>query len=964
MEDYRKTPLWDSRRPVKERLDYLLSEMTTDEKLRFLATQTPALPRLGIGPFWIGGEAAHGVEARHDQDDLGSPEPTTSFPQPIGMSATWDPELIRQAGEVTGKEARVLYGRHPDRGLFRWAPTVDMERDPRWGRTEEGYGEDPHLTGAIASAYVRGMQGDDPEHLLISSALKHFAANNVEKGRGLKSSSLDARNRHEYYYEPFRRVIEEGGATSLMTAYNAVNGVTCMLDHRVNELIRGRWGLRGHVVCDGGAMSMVHNDRKATGSHAETIARSLKAGVDCMTDIPEAVEQAAREAYDRGWIDEADIDRALRHSFETKLRLGLYDAYDSNPWNHVEECELDSPENRRISLKTAEEAVVLLKNNGLLPLSAGTRAGLAGPLADKWYQDWYGGEPAYRTTVLDGIRSVTGRAPETADGLDLVLLCCGEGLYAALDEEGLLTVTKERDRAELLRIQDWGDGSITLYVPRLHRYLNVHDDGTMAADKEDIFGWFVKECFRMSGKQIRTWYGAALCLGSDGRIIAEKTVRESAIGVPQTGELQEKDDASDRRKTELSFTFEIIEDGTGQAVKLAEQCDVMILVLGCCPVINGKEDADRPSIRLAPSQRALAQAVYQANPCTVLVLLANYPYGIDWEQEHLPAILLSASGSQDMGNAVARTLFGLNAPAGRLNMTWYSQDAALPDMDDYDIIKTERTYRYYKEKPLYPFGHGLTYSPFVYEGLTVCEEGECLKAALTVTNAGTVVSDEVIQIYARRPEGRAPGPLRQLIGFSRIHDIVPGEKKEILFSIPKKELRCYDVARGDFLVEEGQYVIEAGASSSDIRLQKEIFLSGEKAGPRKMGRFVWADHWDDYENAVLGKGPAQASSEGCSTFAGEKGQKARLWYRDCEGLETGCRLVFHLDAPVQGGITAYAGGQAVASWSGQTDGFTDISRTCKEVPVEAEGELLLILEQGIRLAGFTIFTRSLHCPDD
>ncbi|MDO5346208.1 MAG: glycoside hydrolase family 3 C-terminal domain-containing protein [Lachnospiraceae bacterium] len=954
MEDYKKTPLWDSRLPLEERLDYLLSEMTMEEKLGFLATRTPALERLGIGPFWIGGEAAHGVEARHDQDEIGVPEATTSFPQPVGMSATWDPELIRQAGRVTGMEARALYGRHPDRGLFRCAPTVDMERDPRWGRTEEGYGEDPFLTGKMASAFVRGMQGDDPNHLLISSALKHFCANNVENGRGVKSSSLDARNRHDYYYEPFRRVIQEGGATSLMTAYNEVNGVVCMLDHRVNELIREKWGLNGHVVCDGGAMSMVANDRKETSSHAETIARSLKAGVDCMTDIPEVVEQAAREAYARGWITREDVDRALRHSFATKLRLGLYDAFDSHPWNHVGEEALDSEENRRISLKTAEEAVVLLKNDGLLPLSPDTRVGLIGPLSDKWYQDWYGGEPVFRSTVKDGVCSVTGREPAVADGLDRVLLRCGEEKYAVIDENGLLTVTGHREEAEVFCLQDWGDSSITLYVPRLGRYLSVRDDGSVAADKETIFGWFVKECFHRSGDRLQTWYRAELCLKEDGRITAERTVYESAVGVPQTEALKEKDSVAEKKKTALSFAAELIEDGTQQAVSLAKECDAVILTLGCCPVINGKEDADRVSIQFPPAQRALAKAVYQANPRTVLVLLANYPYGIDWEQEHLPAILLSASGSQDMGNAAARTLFGLNAPAGRLNMTWYSQDAALPDMDDYDIMKTGRTYRYYTGKALYPFGHGLTYSRFEYRDLTVQEEAGSLKAELTVTNRGTAASDEVVQIYARMPEGRAHKPLRQLIGFRRVHDVAPGETRAVSLEIPCEELRYYDVVRGDFMVEEGRYVIEAAASSADIRLEKELFLTGARTGRRSADTFIWADHWDDYSNVVLEKGPEGTSAEGCSAKVCNPESAAWLCYRDCGGVQTGCRLMLRLSASENSKVTVCAGGAVIAVWNGRTKGFEDIILTCKEVPEEGAEELTIRLEGSVCLAGFAV----------
>ncbi len=1038
---YMETPLWDSRRPLTERIAWLLGEMTIDEKLSFLGTSTPELARLGIAANHIGGEAAHGVEARHDQDGRGVPEPTTSFPQPIGMSASWDTELIGQAGRVVGKEARVLYGRHPHGGLFRWAPTVDIERDPRWGRTEEGYGEDPFLTGKMAAAYVRGMQGDDPDHLLISSALKHFFANNVEDGRGVKSSSVDARSRNEYYYEPFRRVIEEGGATSVMTAYNKVNGVVQMLDHRVNELIRGKWGLDGHVVCDGGAMSMAANMHHATQSHAETVAKSLKAGVDCMTDQPDVVEAAAREAYQKGWITEADLDCALAHSFATKLRLGMYDAYGANPWSHLPESELNSSENQAVSRKLAQESVVLLKNEGLLPLPKDKTVCVLGPLADVWYQDWYGGEPSYRATVLDGVRAALGcsvpddgaaataldrsrtamidvleaeAAVAAADGLDRVYLRCG-ARYAALDADNRLILSKDREKAELFIVQDWGSGQFTFYVPRLSRYLMVHDDGLIVADKKELFGWFVKECFTWTQECLETWYHCGLYLRADGLVAAKQLAFKTPVGEPQGGELATTENAG--HSASLQFEPEVIESGTQRAVSLAEQSDAAVLVLGCCPVINGKEDADRPSIEFPPSQRALAQAVLAANPNTVLVLISNYPYAIDWEQEHLPAILWSASGGQDLGYAVANTLFGDSAPAGRLNMTWYSEKETLPDIDDYDIAKTERTYRYYTGEPLYAFGHGLTYSPFAYRDLSVTQErasasdtevqtcsmrtqiekiqqvtekkniglrtcfesvGKCdadehildLRIALTIENCGNYTSDEVVQLYVREPSGRVQKAIRRLVAFVRVHDVLPGEQRRVIFTIPRRELRYYDVVSGSFLVEEGTYTFEVGASCNDIRLQADWKLSGDSRGLRRRGSFVPADHWDDYGNAVLGVGSADGMhGEDCSACVKDNAKAAWLVYRDCEPFPAGGRIKLLVSAPGGGSVTLYAGEGAeigavsayagykpadTAVWAGQSDGFTEIMLTAEAGGQEMQKPFTLTIKLtgDARMGGF------------
>lgn len=438
-----KNPFLDESLPIEKRLDWLLTAMTIDEKLECLATRVPTLERLGIAGFSVGGEAAHGVEARNDQNGEGAAEPTTSFPQPIGMSATWDPELIRRAGAVTGKEARVLYQRHPDLGLSRWAPTVDLERDPRWGRTEEGYGEDPLLTGEMAGAFVRGLQGDHPKYLQTAATLKHFYGNNTEEGRVYKSTSLDPRNKMELYLEPFRRVIEDSHAEAVMTAYNRVNGIPGMLNPEVKEILKEQYGV-GHVVCDGGAMELVANMHHYYGTHAETLANAVRAGVDGMSDNPEVVKAAAKEAYELQLISEAEIDTALRNMFRTKLRLGIYDEERSNPYNLVTEADLNSEENKEICRQVSREAIVLLKNeNEILPVTEEKweSAALIGPLSDVWYPDWYGGTPPYQKTLRQGIREVTGKEILCADGRDRVIFKYGNK-GAAVAEDGTLILSE------------------------------------------------------------------------------------------------------------------------------------------------------------------------------------------------------------------------------------------------------------------------------------------------------------------------------------------------------------------------------------------------------------------------------------------------------------------------------------------------------------------------------------------
>lgn len=441
--DYKNTPLWNSGLSEEERLQYLLRELTLDEKFACLGTGNPAIERLGIPAFGVGGEGAHGVQARHDQGyDKGEPVATTIFPNPIGMSASWDRELIKEAGTVVGTEARALYEEGLHGSLSLWAPTVDMERDPRWGRTEEGYGEDPYLTAEMAGAYVEGMQGDHPHYLRCGATLKHYYANNVEQGRTYISSSVDLRNKYEYYLEPFRKVITEHHVEGMMTAYNEINGIPCMLLDNDIKLAKS-WGL-GHVVSDGGDVNQTVHFHKYFKRHSETVAAGLKAGMDCFTDDIEMVEAAAREAYEHHMIQMEDIDKALYRHFRVMLRLGFFDRGGRNPYEQITMEEVGTAQSQKVARDITAESVVMVKNDGILPLGAQKAAedhcnllsqdsgdnvssslqsydvsqrlhterenvksklAVIGPLSDVWYKDWYSGVPPYFVTPLDGVKN-------------------------------------------------------------------------------------------------------------------------------------------------------------------------------------------------------------------------------------------------------------------------------------------------------------------------------------------------------------------------------------------------------------------------------------------------------------------------------------------------------------------------------------------------------------------------------
>ena len=893
---------FDSSRSIEERLDWLIANLTLEEKMKCMGSTVPSIPRLGIGMSYVGGEAAHGVEARNDQNGRNIPEPTTSFPQPIGMSASWDTELIKKAGEVTGTEARVLWHRHPEGGLSRWAPTVDLERDPRWGRNEEGYGEDPVLTGAMAGAYIEGMQGDDPNYLRIAATLKHFYANNTERGRGWKNASVDPRNIYELYLEPFRRCIEEHGAEAVMTAYNKINGVPGMLNPQVREILKDQYGLK-HAVCDGGAMELVRNLHHYFGTHAQTLAASVKAGVDAMSDPILVVEEATRQAVALGLLSEKEMDEAIRNTFRTKLKLGMFDDEVKNPYDRVTEDDINTLQAQKICLELTEKSIVLLKNEkNRLPLSKtkDCHPVLIGPLSDVWYQDWYGGEPHHRTTLKEGLQNLLGTTISCADGWDRIRLRVGDQ-YVAVQNDGKLTLSGQGD---VFVKEDWGENRINLRCVRTGKYLSAsrngnEHDGYLVAEKDAAFDWFVTEIFH----EISVKDGLVQFTNRFDQPIQIDSEKKLYAGLSGEG---------------ATFEVEIVSDGYEEAVSLAQKADTVIFALGCHPMVCAKEEIDRTTLALPTRQQTLAEKLSEVSPNAVCVLFSNYPYTIHTLQDHFPAILWSATGSQDMGTAMAKTLYGQNSPAGRLNMTWYNSDQDLPDIDDYDIIRHKRTYRYFDKEVLYPFGYGLTYTEFAYSNLSVqMADPAHIEVSFDVKNVGDCVSDEVVQIYASAPKSRVPKPHRQLLAFERLHDILPQETRHITKRINVSELRFYDCIRKGFIVEKGSYQILVGASSAHTPLSGSILIAGEKTGVRDLKEWIRADHFDEYENVELTQGSLSETCFFTAATTKNPEKPATLIWRDCQ-ISEATKVHFLVKSEKECTIELSIDQRKVATWSGDT----------------------------------------------
>ncbi|HAF99373.1 glycoside hydrolase family 3 protein [Paenibacillus lactis] len=882
--------------PLEERVNDLVSRFTLEEKIELMCQYQAEIPRLGVQKYKHGTEGAHGVAW------LGE---ATVFPQNTGLACTWNPELMRQIGSVIADEARVYYQRDKAvNGLTIWAPTVDMERDPRWGRTEEAYGEDPHLTGELSTGLVQGMQGDHPFYYKTVATLKHFYGNNNEVDRGCASVSIDPRNKREYYLKAFESAFRKGGAKSMMTAYNGINGTPCNLNDEVNRIVKQEWGMDGFVVGDAGDVLGTVMDHHYVDSYAEAVACSVKAGIDSITDDQEISFRALRDALEQGLLTEQDLDHALRNTFRVRFRLGEFDPEDRNPYSHVPESKLCAPEHAELSLRAARESVVLLKNDGLLPLNNNMpSAAVIGPLADEAFTDWYSGTPPYRITPLQGItEKMNGRKVNFHTGLDQVRLrSAASGQYVTLaDDNRLLFGTNESSEAALFERNDWGWGSVTLRLVSSGKFVTETENGLQAI-ADEARGWFVKEAFGLEtlpdGTTVMTsWEGKPVILDEQGRLTIGADGAEAA-----------------------PFMVETVQDGIEAAAAAAKAAETAIVFVGNSPFINGKETIDRPDIVLPPSQQQLIQAVHAANPNTVVVIVGSYPFAVNWEQEHVPSIVFTSHAGQELGRAVADVLYGDYNPGGRLNMTWYKSVDQLPDLMDYDIIKGKRTYQYFDGDVLYPFGHGLSYTRFAYGRLSISEpvmkaDGQ-VTVSVQVRNEGDRAGDEVVQLYVSANNSRVVRPLKTLKGFRRIH-LDPGASETVSFELAAEELAFWDVTRERYCIESGEYSVMVGPSSSQAAETAILQVEGEVIPPRSLSGRVRAVNYDDYSGVFIDECREGGESIRVATESGW------IAFHDVEFSEP----VSTFEARVSGHIR---GGELVLA-TGSPDG--PIIGSCKVIP--------------------------------
>jgi beta-glucosidase len=800
----------DERESFERRAADLVSRLSLEEKIAQLMHDAPAVERLGIPAYNWCNEALHGV-ARAGL--------ATVFPQAIGLAATWDEALMKEVATAISDEARAKHhaavargSRQVYQGLTLWSPNINLFRDPRWGRGQETYGEDPVLTGRLAVQFVRGLQGDHPRYLKTVATLKHFAVHSgPEPLRHEFDARVDEHDLYQTYLPHFEVGLREGRPASLMCAYNRVNGdAACASDKLLNGVLRREWGFEGFVVSDCRAIDDLHEHHHVTRSPAESAALALKRGTDLECG---SVYANLAESVRAGLVSEAELDRSLERLMLARLRLGMFDAPEHVPYAQIPHSVVDSAEHRALAQRAAEASIVLLKNaKGTLPLRRDLGAiAVIGPNADNWLMllGNYNGVPAHAVTPLEGIRKAVSprtrvlyaQGSELAEGVPVFTLVPADvlstpagtrGLEAALhDDSGLSRPPLSSDVVATIDT-NWGDGAprpglnadgfAVRWTGRLTpRVSGRHQLGVLSTCNTIV---------RLNGKEVAV---TRYRLRDE---LADPRLRKSEWLDLKAGEAYELELVARETYGDARVQFVWAEPRPklrAEALAAAAQADAVVMVMGLSANLEGEQldlklegfaGGDRTRLDLPAPQRELVRDVTALGKPVVLVALSGSALALNWEQSHVPAILAAWYPGQAAGDALARVLFGDTSPAGRLPLTFYRSTDDLPPFDQYRI--TTQTYRFFPGQPLYPFGHGLSYTRFHYEALELPEQveaGKPLVVAARVTNVGKQPSDEVAQAYVARRPREARGPLRALAAFDRIH-LAPGESARVELSLP------------------------------------------------------------------------------------------------------------------------------------------------------------------------------------
>ncbi len=838
----------DTGLPPDQRAVDLVQRMTLEEKATQLVNQARAIPRLNVPAYDWWSESLHGVAVNG----------TTEFPEPIGLAATFDTPAIHLMAIVIGTEGRIKHAQdvragHSDifEGLDFWAPNINIFRDPRWGRGQETYGEDPFLTARMGVAFVTGMQGDDPRYYRVISTPKHFAVHSgPEPTRHNADVTVSKHDELDTYLPAFRATVTEAKAGSVMCAYNSINGQpACANEFLLQDQLRGWWGFQGYVVSDCGAVLDIHEGHKFNTTQAESSAVSLRRGMDneCV-DFTFKVKddhdyKPYLDAVKQGYLKESEIDTAVTRLFTARMKLGMFDPPEMVPYNKIDESLLDSAAHRDLARKLAEESMVMLKNDGVLPLrKSGVKFAVIGPLAEqtKVLLGNYNGTPSHTVSILEGIRNEFGpaaihyvagtqflgtdAAPVPASALTTNGKPGIQASYAKLDMSNLNNPAAAKPVAQRVESTiDASAGNLPAEAAAV-KPLAIHWEGMLTApDTGDYnLGMAAAGFFRMQldGKNVTSSYGGNGKEAKLGRVHLEagkpaKLQVDYAFGF-----------GGDEIAAKLMWS-KVDLNPQPAALEAAKAADVVIAVVGITSDLEGEEmqvseegfkGGDRTSIDLPKPEEALLEALAATGKPLVVVLTNGSALGVNWAKAHANAILDAWYPGEEGGSAVAETLSGKNNPAGRLPVTFYKDVSQLPPFEDYAM--KGRTYRYFEGQPLYPFGYGLSYTSFAYSSLAGPTDpvpaGSPASFDVTVTNTGKTAGDEVAQLYLEFP--KVPGaPLRALRGFQRVH-LDPGASQTVHFRLRPRDLSMVTDS-GEPIVAEGQYVVSVGGGQPNTGAQ-------------------------------------------------------------------------------------------------------------------------------------------------
>jgi beta-glucosidase len=824
--------------PAEQRAADLVRQMTLEEKATQLVNQARAIPRLNVPAYDWWSESLHGVLR----------DGTTEFPEPIGLGATFDTPAIHHMAEIIGIEGRIKHAQavragHSDifEGLDFWAPNINIFRDPRWGRGQETYGEDPFLTARMGVAYVTGLQGDDPRYYRAISTPKHFAVHSgPEPTRHTADVPVSKHDELDTYLPAFRATVVEGKAGSVMCAYNSINGQpACANEFLLQNQLRGKWGFKGYVVSDCGAVIDIFKGHHFKPTQAEASAISLQRGMDneCVDSVNKVSDDHDYKPYldavQQGFLKESEIDVALTRLFTARMKLGMFDPPEMVPYSTIDEKLLDSAGHRALARKLANESMVLLKNDGVLPLrTSGIKIAVVGPLADqvKVLLGNYNGIPSHTVSVLEGLRaefpaatinyvpgtqflrkdvSLVPAAVLTTDGKP--------GVRASYSKLSMATANQKDKPAPLAtRIEpviDLAAAPLPSEVAGV-KPLAVRWDATLTPQETGEYNLGIQGTgfFRLTldGKQVAR-------ANHDGGVEPKLSHVHLEKGTPYPLLLVYGQGQSNAPAARLLWS-KVDPTTDSSAVTAARDADVVVAVVGITSELEGEEmqvneegfkGGDRTSIDLPKPEQALLESVAATGKPLVVVLTNGSALGVNWAQAHANAILEAWYPGEEGGAAVAETLSGKNNPAGRLPVTFYKDVTQLPPFEDYAM--KGRTYRYFEGAPLYPFGYGLSYTTFTYSKLFIPNKtvtaGSPVTAEVTVTNTGHRAGDEVTQLYLSFP--KVPGaPLRALRAFQRVH-LEAGASERLRFELNARDLSMV-TADGVPIVAEGEYKISVG----------------------------------------------------------------------------------------------------------------------------------------------------------